>query len=198
VTPSQIAALKPGDVLVVRMRRGGWLARLGAWAISLGARMEGRPGTWQHVVIVSHRDTRGTLWGIQGQPGVVGWVSLDDTGWLTDFDTLSNLVQPKTADQRYAITLAAQALIGKVDYDWAAIVGDSAQAVAAVAGLKWVEGLWHAKTWGDEVPAHVVCSSLASWAYGRAGLDGPRAGRWCTPGDWAAWIISQRLQVEPS
>ena len=177
----------PGDVLLVRIRGRAWPVRLSAWLISLGARMEHKPDQWQHVIVADHWDEAGVFWGMQGQPGVVGPVEL--TPYLADPETLVNVDQPKTIDQRKLIVSAMQPLIGKEGYDWLAILGDAAQAMTATAAQRYVAPLWKlAGKWGPGVPGHVVCSSLADWAYEQAGLASPDPDRWCTPADWAEFI----------
>lgn len=171
------AALGVGDVLCTRNPKG-WPARL----IRLGAALLDRPNTVNHVIVVHHRDKAGTWWGVEGRPGGVGWVDL--THALKGRYTLDNRLQPKTAVQRAAIADAAKGLLG-TPYDWAGIALDGMEAIGA-------DALW-ASTLDGEAPAHVVCSTLADWAYDYVGLPSPgaRFDRTVTPGDWAAFITEE-------
>lgn len=180
--------VKPGDVLLVRIPGRHIWTRIASEAIRLGAELEREPTTWTHVIVADHRDAAGTFWGIQGQPDVVGWVDL--APYLTDPVTLTNAAQPKTNVQRGEICAAMQALLGRAEYDWAAIAEDAA---IALATAEHVAPLWRAADhWGPGVPGHVVCSSAADFAYTRAGLASPGGARWVTPGDWAVFIEAGR------
>jgi hypothetical protein len=173
--------VQPGDLLVTRDRR------IWAWLIRLGAALGDQPNTWNHVIIASHTDAAGTFWGIEARPGGVGWVDL--APWLASRWTIHNADQPKTAEQRVQIVAAASGLLG-TPYDWQAIAAD---AMHAIGGSR----LWRMRDWDGKpgVPAHVVCSSLATWIYMHVGLPEPvppsqRARwRWTTPADWAAFIL---------
>jgi hypothetical protein len=173
---THIVGIQPGDVLAVRTPPSvfGTLIRFGAW-------LHHQPDHVDHVVVAHHRDAAGTLWGVEGRPGGVGWVDIAtyDNRWL-----VSNAAQYKTADQRRQVCTAAAHLLG-VGYDWAAIGVDAVTAVG-------FDHLWRAGDFGGRPPAHVVCSSLASWVYRRVGLAepvGPQ--RYSTPADWAAWMIEE-------
>lgn len=168
--------IQPGDVLLTRDPT--WWARL----IRFGAAMRDQPDTWNHVIIASHVDDAGTFWGIEGRPGGVGWVDL--APWIADRWTITNAEQPKTSEQRTQITVAAKGLLG-TPYDWAGIVEDGMVAINATR-------LWRLRDFGKTgVPGHVVCSSLAAWAYTQAGLAGPPVARLreVTPADWASMIL---------
>lgn len=182
--------VQPGDILLVR--HGNLRTRAGraAWFIRLGAWLARQPHTVDHVIIAWKIDDAGTYWGIQGQPGVVS--SVDIGPWLTDPHTITNATQPKTATQRAGIVAVAETLYtGRVGYDWAAIIAD-----AAVAASRYVGPLWRAKDeWGGQVPAHVVCSSAADFVYERAGLASPKPDRYCTPGDWQAFIAARTWEL---
>lgn len=180
-------SVKPGDVLLVRVKSGRPFTRLASWLIRLGASLEREPTTWTHVIVADHVDAAGTWWGMQGQPGVVGPVDLRP--YLADPVTLSNVAQPKTDEQRVKIVAAMAPLVLKAEYDWTAIGVDAAIALTAAAH---VAPLWRLfDRWGPGVPGHVVCSSLADYAYDRVGLDSPALDRWCTPADWAVFIESE-------
>ena len=168
-------AVQPGDVLVTRHEHNN-AARL----IRLGAALEDKPDSWNHVIIAHHVDKAGTFWGVEGRAGGVGWV--DMAGPLADRWTIANYLQPKDGKQRGDVCAAASAMLG-VKYDWVAIAVDAQQAIAP---------LWHQRDeWGPGVPGHVVCSSLADWCYEHVGLPSPKADRYCTPADWAAWIQTE-------
>jgi hypothetical protein len=177
VPPStRISGIQPGDVLAVATPPSvfGALIRLGAW-------LRHRPDHVDHVVVAHHRDAAGTLWGIEGRPGGVGWVDIAayDNRWL-----VSNVTQPKTDGQRQQVCTAAAHLLG-VAYDWVAIGMDAATALG-------FDHLWRAGDYGDRPPAHVVCSSLASWVYRQVGLAEPVGPlRYATPADWAQFMIDE-------
>lgn len=169
--------VQPGDVLLVR---GG--GRLGRW-IRFGAALRDQSDTWNHVIIATHADNTGTRWGIEARPGGVGWTTLVDI--VNDRSTISNVVQPKTDEQRTAVVDVARGLLG-TPYDWAGIIADAMAAINAPR-------LWALRrSFGTAPPAHVVCSSLASWVYEHVGLAHPPVDdRTSTPADWADWILRQ-------
>jgi cell wall-associated NlpC family hydrolase len=175
--------IQPGDVLLVRTTTGGWLARTAGWIIRLGQAIEDAPNTWNHVIVAHHIDAAGTFWGIEGRPGGVGWTDLGP--WLADRWTITNRAQAKEPGQRSQVCDAALALIGR-PYDWGGIVVDAMRAIAPLWQLRQPGG-WEPGV----VPGQVVCSSLADWVYQRAGLASPPTGRWCTPADWAGFILAR-------
>lgn len=171
--------LQPGDVIIVRTG-GGPAARLAALLIRFGARLRGQDDRINHVAVVHHADAVGTLWAIEARPGGVGWV---DVARYENPYLISTAAQPKTDAQRTQVCTAAAGLLG-VGYDWRAIGMDAAEAFG-------LNRLWQDHTWGDDPPAHVVCSALASWVYHRAGLAVPGTPwRTTTPADWAEWVLN--------
>lgn len=170
-----------GDVLVTR--EGKWFA---SGAIRFGALLRNRPAFCNHVIVVHHRDENGTLWGIEGRPGGVGWRDLTES--LKHPLTNANNAQPKTDAQRAEIADIMIMMLG-TPYDWAGIAEDTRQALR----LTWKIPI--AKEWKDqEVPGQVVCSSLADWAYEKVGLANPGHGqitRTTTPGDWDHFMITR-------
>ncbi len=173
--------VQPGDVLCVRGPDRSWWDRWVGRLIRLGAALRDEPNLDSHVVIAHHTDAAGTHWGIEGRPGGVGWVD------LAVYDgpyVVTNATQPKTPDQRAAVCAAAVGLLG-TGYDWAAIGMDTLDALH-------LDALWRDHTWGDQPPAHVVCSALATWVYQHVGLASPRVPwRTSTPGEWTAWILEK-------
>lgn len=170
-----VDAVQPGDVIVVRTKSPwGIFVRLAAW-------LQGKPDTVDHVVIAHHRDLAGIYWGIEGRPGGVGWVDLAqyDNRWA-----VSNVHQPKTAEQRREVCALAEELLHTA-YDWGAIAEDAMDALH-------VRDLWASRDYGDKPPGHVVCSSYAAWLYRKVGLAQPaKRVRWVKPCDWAAWCAAQ-------
>jgi hypothetical protein len=165
--------LREGDVLCTRS--GGFVPTL----IRLGAALTDKPNIVNHVAIVHHKDAKGDWVCVEGRPGGVGWAPA--AKYLASPWTLSNAKQPKTDQQRQAVVDATQALLGR-PYDWAGIALDAAQALRIDLPARW-QGTWDA--------AHVVCSSLAAYAYNEVGLNRPKGPlRTITPGDWADYIIS--------
>lgn len=164
-----------GDLLLTR--GGGWAGRL----IRLGAAFLDEPNLDNHVAIVHHQDAAGVWWVIEGRPGGVGWA--DARAYLASSWTTDNIGQPKTDSQRAEIAQVALGMLG-TPYDWAGIVADAMDAIGAPE-------LWSRDWAGQGPPAHVVCSSLACWVYGKTGLDHPTGHepRLTTPADWDAFIV---------
>ena len=173
--------LNVGDVLCTRNAKG-WPARM----IRLGAAVLDKPNTVNHVIIVHHEDRTGTLWGIEGRPGGVGYVDLRRA--LKSPWTVANTQQPKTLEQRQTIADVAESLLG-TPYDWHGIAQDGMIAIGA-------DKLWESR-WDDSPPAHVVCSSLADWVYEHLKMPSPGRifDRHVTPGDWAEFIIEHRWTI---
>lgn len=165
-----------GDILVVRCR--GILPRL----IDLGAWLRHEPRR-DHVAIVYHINDDGEPWVVEAEPGGVRIAS--GAVYVADPRTITNAAQPKTAEQRAAIAATATSFVD-APYDWAAITQD----VTSVLDLRdpyvheWLPG---------SVPSHVVCSSLASYVYAKVGLAEPVGGRFCTPADWARFILANHF-----
>ena len=95
---------------------------------------------------------------------------------------LRRFAQPKTPDQRVKVCEQMVSLL-ETGYDWDAIAADAADDL----GFDW------SPAWGKgQVPGHVVCSSLACYAYDEAGLKRPPGNaRTDQPADWDEWIISK-------
>ena len=118
----------------------------------------------------------------------------DACDYLTSRWTVTTAAQPKTGIQRKLVCDAMLAAIG-TPYDWKGIAQDAADALD-------LPGLWKQK-WDGAVPGHVVCSSVAAWAYQKAGLARP-AGHplpETTPADWTqfcllrAWVTPPRPRM---
>lgn len=174
--------LSPGDLLLTRS------SGFGGFMIRLGAALRDRPNLINHVAIVHHTDSSGTVWVLEGRPGGVGW--RDATDYLKSRHTITNATQPKTQDQRAEIVKQATAMIG-TPYDWEAITQDA-------AGAFGLDHVWELR-WGKagKVPGHVVCSSLAAWVYLNAGLAYPIGDREVTPADWLRLWISKGWDSRP-
>jgi len=171
-------SVQPGDILAVRS--GG----LAGAAIRLGAALRDQVNLSSHIAVVHHTDEHGTVWALEGRPGGVGWRDARD--YLASPWTVTNAGQPKTAEQRETVCATMLAMIGTA-YDWEAIVADA-------AGAFGLAGIWH-PAWDGTVPAHVVCSSLAAYGYGKAGLECPKNGREVTPAAWVDLIMTNRWQT---
>lgn len=167
-----------GDILTTRSNTG-----LAGRLIRLGAALRDEPNLTNHVVIVHHVDAAGTVWGLEGRPGGVGWVNC--AKYLASKWTLTNAEQPKTDEQRAKVAELALALLG-TPYDWTGIALDAMDAIGAFH-------LWRDTSWG-QAPGHVVCSSYADYVYEQVGLANPGLAshtRTTTPGDWAQFIIER-------
>lgn len=174
---------QPGEVFVTR--GNGLASRL----IRLGAALQDKPNLDNHVAVMHHVDSKGIPWGIEGRPGGVGWV--DMRHYLSSKWTVSNYAQQLGDAGSVAATTVQHAL--GTPYDWMSIAGD----VVADLGLP---DLFAADWDGKGVPGHVVCSSLAAWAYKQAGLPHPTVDgheRGVQPCDWAQFILAAAWEVEP-
>jgi hypothetical protein len=171
------AAVQPGDVLLVRS--GGFAGAM----IRLGAALRDTPNLSNHVCVVHHTDAHGTVWAIEGRPGGVGW--RDARAYLESPWTITNRIQPKTDAQRAAVCTTMEAMLG-TPYSWTEIVQDAGMALG-------LHSVWAEKVNGQP-PGEIVCSSLAAYAYDKAGLSAPEPADYkhVTPGDWTAWLIANR------
>ena len=163
----------PGDVLVITGTCD--VSKL----IELGGVLAGEPAA-SHVAVFHH-----TGWVIEGRPGGVGWQ--DTTGYLNDRRTITNVVQPKNANQRQQVCDLAVKLLG-TRYDWVGGIAED-----ALNALHLPE-LWASKDPATGlVPGAVVCSSLAAWVYDHCGLAAPHPTDWqhVTPSDWSLFLKEQ-------
>jgi len=168
--------VQPGDLLIVS--GSNWASKL----IMIGAVLRGRDPA-SHVAVMHHADAHGTPWAIEGRPGGVGWRDARD--YLADRRTVTNTAQPKTPAQRDQVCALMVKMLG-TEYDWKGIAEDTA--LALNLPRIWAPGP------DGKVPGAVVCSSLAAWGYGQAGLPGPAlSGDWetVTPGDWRTFCEQQ-------
>jgi hypothetical protein len=162
--------------------------------IRFGSELEGHPAPAAHVMIADHIDARGRWQAIQGEPGGVGW------GDMTPFISgplarrcNSNILQPKTDDDRKAIQQIARGLL-TVGYDWIGGIEADALDDAHLSGLAdlidkaWG---WHDPKYPNVAPGHVVCSSAASYVYAARKLARPmrHSAEQTQPADW--WIFNR-------
>ena len=169
----------PGDVWAVRT------SGRPAWWIRIGAALRDEPNLSNHVLVPHHQDAAGTWWAIEGRPGGVGWVDCSlylESPWL-----ITNAAQPKTSIERRSVCATMEALLGTA-YDWSAIVADG------MADLGFRVPGWD-PSWHGTVPAHVVCSSSAAYAYAKAGLPCPKGDRLVQPADWDSFIINRAWEA---
>lgn len=168
--------LLPGDIVVVR--GSSFFSK----AIEVGSILRGLPSA-SHVAVFTHKDPSGVWWGKEGRPGGVG--DVDMMSYARNDRSISNTKQPMTDLQRAQIVDTIRKLNG-TEYDWAAIAEDAGLAF----GLKDV---WKERVNGV-LPGHVVCSSLAAYAYDRAGVPAPQPAdyRHVFPADWSAFIEGER------
>jgi hypothetical protein len=156
--------------------------------IRFGAGLIDQDNLVNHIAVIDHQDENGTWWGIEGRPGGVGWV--DVAIYLESPYTISNQFQlmDVTGNHRFSISRTMQGLLG-TPYDWRAIGED------AMRDLH-IDVLWGEKWKGHVAPGHVVCSSVAAYAYKVCGLsfpgnvDLPHV----QPSDWANFILENRYQ----
>lgn len=173
-----ITNVMPGDLLLIRT--DGWQARFIRFGAATRELITGHdePNLVNHVAIAHHIDAKGNLWVVEGRPGGVGWRQAND--YLSNAWTITNVAQPKTHLQRLYVCETATALLGTA-YDWTAIVDDAAESF----GLNLPT--WDAQF--GKIPGHVVCSSLAAYAYARAGLAHPDGQRNVSPADWDTFLV---------
>lgn len=168
-------AVQPGDVLAIRTTGAP------AWLIRFGEFIHGQPDLSNHIAVVDHTDPAGVLWCIEGRPGGVGYHTAG--AYLESAALLTNANQPKTPEQRAAVTATMKALLG-TPYDWEAIVAD------ALTDLGMHLPGWD-PSWHGDVPGHVLCSSLAAFGYAKNGLTCPLGDRGVQPSDWDAFILDR-------
>lgn len=175
-------AIQPADIVAVRSHG------LAGALIRFGEGLEGEPNIDAHVAVMHHW-TGPVPWFIQGEPGGVSW--RDGRDYLASGWTVSNVDQPKTAVQRQLVCDAMAATIG-TPYDWGAIAADAADALD-------LPHLWESDRWGPGVPGHVVCSSVAAWAYAKALLRHPLEHPLpeTTPGDWTEFCLTRAWLAPP-
>lgn len=170
--------IQPGDVIAVSTPGGVFTSQ---WWIRFGAALRNKPNLSNHIVVAHHWDAQKTLWGIEGRPGGVGWV--DCTGYLRSAGMVNNAAQLKSTAQRAGVCLTMKAMLG-TPYDWDAITADA----ASDCGIT-LPG-WN-PDWTGTVPGHVVCSSVAEYAYVKNGLKAPKGDRGCQPADWDEFIVTE-------
>jgi len=179
----------PGDVLAVA-GSNDWFAKAIRWFEKIG----GRPHQVNHVVIITHQDDQGRWMGIAGQPGGVG--PADMTKFLTQSQTNTNHYQPRPNDKRQLETLLASCAksLG-IAYDWVGIAADLADDLHVHDLAEEIDDLWRWPSKDNQLPGHVVCSSLAASLYEIVGWDHPRRGeeRLVEPGDW--WSFNNQFKA---
>jgi hypothetical protein len=176
---AKLGWLKPADVIVCRT--GGIEAEF----IRFGAELIDKPNLDNHVVVVDHIDAAGTVWGIEGRPGGVGWV--DCAKYFGNGYALTNRRQPKSDEQRAHVTGTMKKLVG-TGYDWRAIIEDCGDDLH-------IPDPWREK-WNGLVPGHVVCSSGAIIGYYGSGLLYPTDIDMAhiQPADWTAFILQHSYE----
>lgn len=187
MTPDQ---LHPGDVLLTRNDK--WPGRLIRFGAALRELITGRPhpNLRNHVVVVTHRDLLGVLWGIEATAD--GVTDADLTHRVRSAWVSSNIDQPKTPTQRARVVDVVRAMRGTA-YDWEAIIGDGLDALG-------IDKFWRPVDFPDDdrLPLATVCSALADYAYQRAGLPSPNGntgGRFTTPADWDTFCTTRAWET---
>lgn len=177
--------LQPGDVVIVEM--GIWIIRALIWiqAVVSGKAKYRKGG---HVIVVSHRDAQGRLWGIEGRPGGIGWADLTkrDGKW-----GVSNVLQPKTDAQRLQIVQVMKQLLG-LKYDYGAYIAIALNTVGI--STDWTDYK------GENVPPHFICSAVADYVYEDVGLENPggfKITRLTTPAEWCEFIVESKWYSDP-
>lgn len=178
-----ISKLRPGDVVIVEM--GIWIVRVLIWiqAVLTGKAKYRKNG---HVIVVSHMDAEGRLWGIEGRPGGIGWADLAKRQGKYG---ISNAEQPKTIEQRIKIVETMQALLGSA-YDYGAYLEIALQTLGI--SPHWTDFR------GDEIPVHYICSAVADYVCENVGLANPGGDsytRFTTPADWAYFIDKRQWET---
>lgn len=168
--------LLPGDVVVVEM--GIWIIRVLIWiqAVLTGKAKYSKNG---HVIVVTHRDEEGRLWGIEGRPGGIGWAELDKRAGKYGISTVD---QPKSDEQRAKIVDTMKSLLG-TRYDYGAYLVIALRTIGI--SPRWTDYN------GKDVPVHYICSAVADYVYEDVGLANPggiEITRFTTPAEWAVFI----------
>jgi hypothetical protein len=174
--------LKPGDVVVVEM--GIWIIRVLIWIQALFSgnfkyRQNG------HVIVVSHTDDAGRLWGIEGRPGGIGWADLTKRNGKYGISTAE---QPKTNEQRALIVSTMEQLLG-TRYDYEAYLDIAFRTIGITTTWKDYQG--------EDVPVQFICSAVADWVYEQAGLANPgkdEITRYTTPAQWGKFIDNKEWE----
>lgn len=180
---SDLSGVGAGDVLAIRTPDvAGKIIRFGA-GLADGSTLA------NHIAILHHQSD-GRWWAIEGRPGGVGWA--DATAYLESPFTISNQHQGKEALWQKVCDITESAL--HTPYDWPAIAADA------------LNDLHLPVLWGERqdgvTPGHVVCSSLAAWAYAKAGLAcpveksfiGASSQAYVQPSDWVKFIIDNHYE----
>jgi hypothetical protein len=177
--------LLPGDIVVVRTPGGFPTPQ---WWIRFGAALRNQPNLDNHVAFMHHYDSQGVPWGLQGQPGGVGWVDMRQ--YIASPWTVNNCGQGgRSMPDRTAACLTAEKMLG-TKYDWQAIGGD---------GLMDL----HVHLWNDMTsfhglkPGEVVCSSFAAYIYETRNWAHPDTGteRVCQPAGWEEFCTVNRYSL---
>jgi hypothetical protein len=170
-----------GDIVCTRNVKG-----LPARLIRLRAGLLDEPNLVNHVIIVHHQAKNLDWIGLEGKPGGVGWTNLTKRKVLSSPWVITNQNQPKTEEQRFMVSKAAEKLLG-TQYDW---VGIAEEALLWADTSKVVSFI--NQSWGDgQPPEHVFCSNYADWSYDSVGIDSPgkKFDRTVSPNKWAQFIL---------
>jgi hypothetical protein len=155
--------------------------------IRLGSDTLDEPAAQSHIAVIDHQDAgTGRWWAVEGRPGGVGWRDASD--YLLAEGTITNYKQPLDTGQQTLICSAMRQALG-TPYDWDGIMQDAARDLH-------LPDLWaDTQHWSGSVPAHVVCSSVAAWAYHKAGAAYPEQvdTRHIEPSDWVQFIQEKRF-----
>lgn len=172
--------VQPGDILAVRTNG------IPGWWIRFGSALRNQPNLDNHIAVVHHQNVDGTWRCIEARPGGVAWA--DATPYLNSPYTVNNIGQPKTPAQRAIVCKVVEQMLG-TSYDWDAIAQD------ALMDLR-IPDVW-AEKWNGKTPDHVVCSSLAAWAYGKAQLAEPKTAdpAHIEPSDWTQFSLVNHYNI---
>jgi hypothetical protein len=175
--------LKPGDVVIVEM--GIWIIR---WLIIIQAFLTGKAKYKQsgHVIVMTHVDSEGRVWGIEGRPGGIGWADMTKRNGKWG---LANVDQPKDLVQRSKIVETMKTLLG-TKYDYDAYLQIALNTVGI--NTNWTDFN------GDDVPSHFICSAVADYVYEDVGLVNPggmKITRLTTPAEWGEFIEKREWEL---
>lgn len=181
------AGIQPGDVLAVRTEN------LFGQLIRIGAAIHDAPELENHIAVFHHVDVAGVPWAIEARPGGVGWRDARD--YLLGAYTLNNAAQPNRSEEaRQNVCLVLEQML-KIQYDWPAIIQDAGDDMH----LQNIMRVWR-ENWGlrSTAPAHVVCSSLAAYAYDKVNWNGPHTEdpAHIQPADWVKFIMDNHYNQE--
>lgn len=143
-----------------------------------------------HCLIVTKQDQVGRWLAIQGDSNGVGIT--DVARFLDQPQANVNHLQPRDPTKVPEFLANCAAAMG-LAYDWVGIAIDALDDLRLYPLADAIDHLWRWPTSQVTLPGHVVCSSLAAWAYKAVGWAHPAGDeRRVQPSDWWQWNRGER------